>query len=632
MSKRIDSAELDWGAAADTGGGPRSFLFDDIYFSGDGPAESNHVFLAANDLPARFENTRHFTIGELGFGTGLNFLTAWTAWSHAEKPDGARLRFLSVEKYPLSANDIARAHTAWPALGDLSARLRSALPPAHSGVHQINIADNVTLTLLHGDALEMLQRADASVDAWFLDGFSPAKNPEMWRPELMKEMARLSAPGATLATFTVAGAVKRALSDAGFGVEKRTGFGRKREMLKGVLEGVVETKPAHAPWFDTRRKTPIDCKARIAIIGAGIAGAALAHAMRREGYAPVIYEADAPAQGASGNPGGLIMPRLDADDTPAGRFHAAAYLHTVRLLNGLPDKIYNPCGVRRLATTDRERDRQKKLAGALPDGWMTAGDNAIAFPQGGVVDPAAFVAALIADTPVVTARVITIDKREGGGWRLKTTTGIHECDAAIIANALDAKWFVQMRWAPLTGSAGQIDWFPDAQAPDSAVAFGPYIAPCPAGGTIIGATYAPASVGVIPRFSTEATETTLGAIAKVLPAEIKNLRPGDSRPRVSVRCTTPDRLPVIGPVPDWGYYAGAYDGLRTGLKRDYPSGETLDGLYVLTGLGSRGLVTAPLCAAMIAADIAGAPAPVTADIAQAVHPARFYIRDLKRNR
>ncbi len=633
MSKRIDYAELDWGAPNQTDGAPRSFLFDDVYFSGDGAAESRHVFLAGNDLPARFSGARHFTIGELGFGTGLNFLTAWSAWSTTKKPAGARLHFLSVEKSPFRIDDLEKAHAAWPDLAANASRLREAMPPAFSGTHQMDFGDGVSLTLLYGDALPLLQNAEASIDAWFLDGFSPAKNPEMWRPELMTQLAQLSSPGATFATFTVAGAVRRALEGAGFEPEKQTGYGRKREMLAGCLADAPTQHSTRAPWFDTRPAVPLDRSTRITIIGAGIAGASLAHALRGAGYSPAIYEADGPASGASGNAAGLIMPRLDVGDTPAGRFHAAAYMHSIRLLSEMPKGVFNACGVERLATSEKEQARQARLLenDAMPAGWMTKTDNGVLYSQGGVVNPARLVATLIADTPIVNARVITIEKTQTG-WRLKTTKGIRETDLLIIANAHDAKWFVQMRGLPLSGSAGQIDWFPEAQTPETAFAFGPYAAPAPGGGLVIGATYAPVSIGTIPRFSPEATESNVAAVAKMLPGLAASLDPNASQARVAIRCTTPDRLPIAGPVPDWGFYAGAYDGLRTGRKSEYPRASVLPGLFALTGLGSRGLVTAPLCAALIAAEVSGGPAPVEADVAEALHPARFYIRDLKRNR
>jgi len=631
MRERIDTARVDWGGSPVEGGAPRSFLYDDIYFSDAGAAESEHVFLAGNDLPQRFVGAAQFSIGELGFGTGLNFLVAWKAWDESEKTPNARLHFFSVEKYPLAPDDLEKAHAAWPALSDYAKALRRALPPGYPGIHQIEIADDVTLTLLYGDARDVLKSAEGAIDAWFLDGFSPAKNPEMWAPDLFAEIARISAQDATFATFTVAGDVRRALNGAGFDIEKRLGFGRKREMLVGRL-GLSSQKQSHrAPWFETQRAGALKRTAKIVIIGAGIAGASLAHALRRAGYAPVIYEATAPASGASGNPAGLVMPRLDVGDTPAGRFHAAAYLHTIRLLKDMPAGVFNACGVNHLVANEKDKTRQQKLieTAALPENWLTDTGNGIRYPQGGVVDPKQFVAALMGETPINIARVITIEKTQGG-WRLKTTSGNDDVDAVIIANAHDARWFVQARGLPLSGSAGQLDWFPEAKAPDTAFAFGPYAAPAPVGGLMIGATYAPETIGSIPRFSREATESNIAAVARERPDLVAGLDPATTTPRVSIRCTTPDRLPIAGAAPDWGFYAGAYDGLRTGSKTDYVRGESLPHLYFLTGLGSRGLVTAPLCAAIIAAEIAEAPAPVASDIAEALHPARFYIRDLKR--
>ncbi len=630
MSDRpIEKAELDW-RAGDGAAFPASARFDDVYFSGDGAAETAHVFLNGNGLPERFAAAPRFHIGELGFGTGLNLLVAWDAWRKAVKPQGARLHFLSVEAFPLSAGDMARAHEAWPALAPLAKALRENLPPTHPGVHHVALGDGVTLTLFYGDARTGLARMEAQIDAWFLDGFAPAKNPAMWSAELFAELARLSAPGARFATFTVAGAVRRALEAAGFHWEKRPGFGRKREMLAGRIDH-PPAQPIRAPWF-TPQSESLKPGARIAVIGAGIAGASLAHELVRAGFAPSVYDPSGPAAGASGNPAGLVMPRLDADDTPAGRFHASAYLHALKLIARHEGaSVFKPCGVLRHAGDDKERARQAKLIAraALPDGWIEARDEGLFFPQAGIVDPPAFVRALLGETPLLRERVMRIEALNDR-WRVATNASANIFDAVIIANGLDALRFEQARTLPLAGSAGQIDWFPETQAPAHAHAFGPYAAPVGENGLVIGATYAPAEIGAEPRFTPEATQSNIAAVTRALPDLAKRLDAAASRPRASVRCTTPDRLPIAGPVPDWGYYGGAYDDLRTGKQKDYPAGVMRPGLFILTGLGSRGLVTAPLAAAMIAAQLSGAPAPVDADVAQALHPARFFIRDLKR--
>ncbi|MEO1252756.1 MAG: bifunctional tRNA (5-methylaminomethyl-2-thiouridine)(34)-methyltransferase MnmD/FAD-dependent 5-carboxymethylaminomethyl-2-thiouridine(34) oxidoreductase MnmC [Pseudomonadota bacterium] len=625
--RKIDDAELDWGAGA-----PRSVFFDDIYFSGDGPAETAHVFIDGNNLRQRFATAERFVIGELGFGSGLNFLVAWDLWRRLRVSPNARLHFLSFEKYPFSMADLERAHAAWPQFSELSARLRDALPPPQPGFHQFDLDESASLTLYYGDVREGLTQTNARADAWFLDGFSPAKNPEMWAREVMDEAARLSAPDATFATFTVAGAVRRTLEAAGFATEKRTGYGRKREMLSGRLTTAPTVKEP-APWFATHGKTVLAPGARIAVVGAGIAGASLAAALRAQGFLPTAYDANGPAAGASGNAAGLIMPRLDVGDTPAAAFFTQSYLTAIATYARLDAEAFNRCGVLHHATTRADRERFEKLlaAQALPHGWIEAHQDGLFFPQGGVADPRMLVAALLGETEIRNTAVRRL-KLDDGRWRVESADGEDRFDAVIVANALDALKFSQSRGLPLAGSAGQIDLFPGAAAPDVAHAFGPYAAPAPGGGLVIGATYAPVAIGAAPRFSPEATQSNLEAVRRVLPDLVADLDPSAAIPRVAIRCTTPDRLPIVGPAPDWGYYSGAYDDLRVGARRAYPAGETYHGLFFLTGLGSRGLVTAPLCAAAIAAALADAPAPFARSFADALHPARFFIRDLKRGR
>ena len=239
--RELKNPPLTWRAGA-----PVSPVFDDIYFSGDGAAETTHVFLHGNDLPSRWKAAAHFTIGELGFGTGLNFLVAADAWMKADKPSGAEMHFFSIEAFPLFPSDMEKAHAAWPQFAELSARLRSALPPAQAGIHTRWIKDDICLTLFYGDALEGLKKAEAQIDAWFFDGFAPAKNPAMWSPDIFKEAARLTAPSGTFATFTVAGDVRRAAEAAGFALEKRPGHGRKREMLTGQINEPMREAQAGA--------------------------------------------------------------------------------------------------------------------------------------------------------------------------------------------------------------------------------------------------------------------------------------------------------------------------------------------------------------------------------------------------
>ena len=224
-------------------GTPISETYGDIYHSSAGGlAQALHVFLAGNGLPARWQGRDGFTILETGFGLGLNFLATWRAWR--DDTQGCRkLHFISVEKHPLAAADLALAHAAWPELGDLAAQLRRFWPPFVAGAHRLEFeGGRLILTLIFADAVEVVPTLTMAVDAFYLDGFSPARNPELWSTGLCRSLACLAAPGATLATWSVAGSVRRALSAAQFAVEKRSGFAHKRQMLVGRY-GAVSLPP-----------------------------------------------------------------------------------------------------------------------------------------------------------------------------------------------------------------------------------------------------------------------------------------------------------------------------------------------------------------------------------------------------
>ncbi|WP_273525032.1 tRNA (5-methylaminomethyl-2-thiouridine)(34)-methyltransferase MnmD [Rhodosalinus sediminis] len=205
---------------------PVSARFDDPYFSlADGLAETRHVFLAGNDLPARFRPG--FQVAELGFGTGLNLLAALAAWR--ESGQAGALVYTSFEAFPLAAGEMRRAQAAFPALAPLAEELAP-----HWGAAEIHLPD-LRFTLIAGDARATLPRWTGRADAWFLDGFAPAKNPELWEPALLRAVARHTAPGGTAATYTAAGHVRRALAEAGFTVTRAPGFGAKRHMTRAHL-------------------------------------------------------------------------------------------------------------------------------------------------------------------------------------------------------------------------------------------------------------------------------------------------------------------------------------------------------------------------------------------------------------
>ncbi|MEO1015864.1 MAG: bifunctional tRNA (5-methylaminomethyl-2-thiouridine)(34)-methyltransferase MnmD/FAD-dependent 5-carboxymethylaminomethyl-2-thiouridine(34) oxidoreductase MnmC [Pseudomonadota bacterium] len=629
-------------------GAPRSRAFDDIYYADDGVGEARHVFIGGTGLADLFAAAREracdVVVGETGFGTGLNFLAAWDLWRRDERAQGARFIFMSCELHPLTTADFARAHAgivrANPELGDLSDKLRSAYPAKQTGAYDLTLGDNVRLRLIFDEVGAAFARERLEVDAWFLDGFAPSKNPDMWRAEVMAQIARLSKPGARLATFTVAGVVRRGLEAAGFATEKRPGFGRKRDMLAAQFKAAepsegAATKNARTritPWFDENALRRIAPGARVAIIGAGIAGAAAADALRRRGCPVVLFDPGGPAAGASGNPGGLVMPRLDLGDGAPARFFRAAYLHALGTLTRIDGtgNIYNPCGASLRAAEADEKTRQEKLLAAdvLPASHIEARDDGLFFPQGGVVDPRAYVEALVGDA-LVQREAVTALESGSDGVAIITTAGVQRFDAAIVANGCDALRFAEARTLPLTGVAGQVDWLRDIAAPAHAIAAGPYAAPAPGGGLLIGATYEKVARGETPAPSENATRKNLEAAA-TLGVDV----PSDARtqPRVAVRCQTPDRMPIVGPAPDWGHYATFYDDLRFGRPGPYPPAAYAPNVFFFTGLGSRGLVTAPFCAEILAASMLGEAPPVDADVAAALHAGRFFIRDFKRAR
>ena len=292
-------------------------------------------------------NNNSFVIAETGFGTGLNFLCACNHWLSAAPPN-TRLHFISTEKYPLTLVQMQKAHAIWADLAEVSQAFLAQYGALTDGIHRFTLfSGRVLLTLHIGDIQSTLPNIHTQVDAWFLDGFAPAKNPEMWQPELFAHMARLSHAETTFATFTSAGLVRRELLAHGFTVHKAEGFGRKREMLYGQFSGQVPRNHVSQP------TTTI-------VIGGGIAGCTTAYALAMRGVQVTLLERHATiAQEASGNPKGVLYPRLACHANAADTLALNSYLYTLRLLAQLqlPTEFFNACGVLQLAFNARERAR-----------------------------------------------------------------------------------------------------------------------------------------------------------------------------------------------------------------------------------------------------------------------------------
>ncbi|TAJ65293.1 tRNA (5-methylaminomethyl-2-thiouridine)(34)-methyltransferase MnmD [Brevundimonas sp.] len=574
-------------------GSPRSGRFDDIYFSReDGLAETRAVFLAGCGLPGAWLGRTRFCVGELGFGTGLNIAALLDLWRR-EGPPGARLEIFSVEAFPLARHEAARALAAWPELAEAAGALLDAWPATTPGFHRLDLpVFNATLDLAVGDAGWALSQWTGRADAWFLDGFAPSTNPGMWSDAVLDGIAARSAPDARVATFTVAGAVRRGLAARGFVVEKRPGHGRKRERLEARLPG-----PASAP-----RPTPT-----VAVVGAGIAGAALARAFAVLGLRATVVEAERPGAGGSGFPAGLVTPRLDAGDGDIAALYAQALTRAAALYAGIPGAVVG-AGVLQLEQTPRDAGRFAKVAAQAiwPDGAMAVRDAAACAAQigepatgGGLwmgeamaIRPAAVLETWLADADRLIATAAGI-ARADDGWRLLDPSGavILTADIVVIAAGWGAAALAPD--LPLAPVRGQADWVEGVAT--GPVAWGGYATPT-GSGLLFGATHDRGETGGGP--TAEASARNLATVAARLPELAARIAAaGPVQSRTAVRATTPDRLPLAGA-------AGP------------------DGLFILGGLGSRGLCAAPLLAEHVAALATGASSPLPAGLAARVAPLR----------
>jgi tRNA 5-methylaminomethyl-2-thiouridine biosynthesis bifunctional protein len=611
----LDPPALDWQA-----GGPVAPDYGDVYFSKeDGLAETRAVFLEGCGLPGRWRGKPVFTVGELGFGTGLNALALWDLWRR-EGPASGWLHFVTVEKHPLSRDDARRALTAWPELAALGERLADRWPPALKGAHRIRFdEDRFALTVFHDEAEAALANMEASVDAWFLDGFAPAKNEAMWSDAVFREMARLSAPGAVAATFTVAGGVRRGLQAAGFRVEKRPGHGRKRERLEAVFEG--SSTAVLDPFPRTR---PVD--GPVAIIGGGIAGASLAHALRRRGLEAVIFAEGGLASGASGAPAGMLTPRLEFADRPHVRATLAAFDYARALYHGLDG--FHPEGVMRMAKDEADILRLENLASAMGEGYdFRAHWPGLWMARGGRFEPSRLVHALAGDTPVIDDRAAVFEP-SSAGWGIRRVDGKVLMLAAQVVHCGGARQgrLLSRYNVPMEDDPGRLMVFdPAGPVPAHPVTWGGYASAAP-GGILVGATherYADARTN-------EDVEAELRAGAREFVPDIHAALGPLNTVWGEARAATRDRLPVAGALPGQLYGMVWGETARGGPAPDQAHDVMERRMAVLGGFGARGFAHAPLLAEALASDLSGEPSPLERAGREALHPARFAWRALKK--
>ena len=643
------SADLTW----DADNIPFSSRWGDRYFSAAGAREESlAVFHNQSRLLERWRDSECFVIGELGFGSAINLLLAWQLWreSSAEgvRQKGARLHYISCEATPMSPDSMRRAFGQWPELAELGERLLQQWPIALSGVHRLNLGDNLFLTLLIGDVRETLPTIEAQVDAWFLDGFAPSCNAEMWEEGVVSQVARLSSSEATVATYTVAGVVRRNLERYGFTIEKRPGFGRKSEMLFGVFRGEPKArKKAAAP-------------RRVAVLGAGLAGAAAARSCALRGAEVEIFDRESElARGASGNVAGIVMPHVAFPQEAMSRWYRSAYASFLSHLRELEIEgasiAGSRCGVVRLATSDRFRRFYNELlqAGgdgpyieALPEGELsrhagvTVKGDGFFIPHGGWVSPRDLTDAELSTrlSPMGEGRVGSIVFRGGveisslcrigERWQVLATDGevLTEVDSVIISLGPETLSLQMTSWLPLESVRGQIITVPSPKNSQlkSVLCYDGYLIPDVSGRDVVGATF-------------DHNNSCAEADPEQSAALLRRLSPWTEQPfehsleaadsRVSFRAMSRDRLPLVGPLPDLASLAAWRPPFRN-------ESEILDcvvpGVYLSVGHGSRGIISSHLAGEILAHYIYADPAPIERELLRASLPQRFALRIAKR--
>jgi tRNA 5-methylaminomethyl-2-thiouridine biosynthesis bifunctional protein len=595
-----------------------------------------------------------FTVLETGFGMGINFLMTWAAW-RADSSRCERLHFVSTEKHPFTVADLRKVVAATisdPEIAGLAEALANAWPMLVPGTHRLEFDEGrVVLTLVFGDAQESLPALRLRADAFYLDGFAPAKNPELWTSAIFKALARLAGEGATFATYSSAGDIKRALTQCGFEYRKVDGFGWKRAMLVGHF----------APRWRVRRHEPpaplaVDERHAV-VIGAGLAGCAVIERLAARGWRVTSLERHASvAQDASGNPAGVFHPMISRDDSVASRVTRAGFLYTLRRWAALERLGHTPLrggqGLLQIAADDDEArsiseaistfgypsdyvtpvspDEAQRLVG-MPlarGGWI--------FPHGGWIDPASLCAAQCAAAGHLLERRFGVDvariERSDGQWTVFDNSGeaIAQAPVVIVASAHDAARIAGLRHAPTRSIRGQLTLLPagTVQPPLQMPVIGEgYAVPLADGVTLTGATYELDDPDTLLRAAGHLEN--LERVAQMLPAfagVVARAQSAALMGRVAFRCVTSDRMPMIGQLADEVQATHDAQRLRGAWPLDLPR---TDGLYGAFAYGSRGLVWAALGAELIASQLEGEPWPLERDLAEDIDPARFLLRALR---
>lgn len=673
----INTASLSWNEL----GTPISEQFGDIYFSNqDGLAEARHVFLQGNHFPSRFGThvRSECIIAETGFGTGLNFLTLWQAFTQFQQTSPTatlkRLHYVSFEQFPLTASDLKNAHAHWPELEHYSTELCAQWPLPLAGCHRLILAQGmITLDLWFGDINTLLpqlrQTLYRKIDAWFLDGFAPAKNPQMWSDTLFKAMANSIRDKGTFATFTAAGFVKRGLQSAGFEVKKITGFGQKREMLTGFFtHSLGDTTPL--PYY--ARPAATDTQ-DIAIIGGGIASIFTALACLRRGAKVTLYcEDSAPAANASGNRQGVLYPLLNGKSDELEHFFTSAFLFARQYYDNLHqagiDFTHQWSGVAQVIYNDRVRKKAERIVAhssafntlayyvdkdhiqaicGLPINF-----DALFYPLAGWLSPLAlttnaFKFAQQLGVNILFNHQVTQLEKKDASWQLtiinkadKTSHSFqshHQC--VVLANGHRIADFKQCHRLPISAVRGQVSHISTDSTLsqlNTVLCYDGYFTPVDTQDNLhcVGASFRRDRLDLA--VSVEEQHDNQWHLTHCLAHSnwAKQVDFSQNKARVGIRCTIRDHLPLLGEVADFSALIKAYQHLdRFKRRKQQPIlAPAHHQLYLLSALGSRGLCSAPLSAEILASQIFDEPFPIEDAVLNALHPNRFWVRALLRGK
>ena len=618
----VPFARIEW-----TDSEPRSLDRGDIYFSKAGAiAEAEHVFIRGSQLEKKIREQRNITVGELGFGFGLNFILTWRAFEQSGS-DGFLL-YLSFENTPINEEDLRRFYLEYPELSDYASRLIEILPGNFSGSYRLSVTEQVSLQIVIGEATASLSQIPSGVvHTWYCDGFSPHVNAELWEGAMVQQVARLSVRGTSLASYSVAGQFRRELGECGFEVTKVPGFATKRESLTAV--------------FGMGGSADVELRnRRISVLGGGIAGASVSRALARRGVQHSLFDRESEVGGgASGNLFGILMPHISLQPSPMADFFLAGFFTAIAEVSRLLREASvagGLNGVLRLATSDRLIRLYEELERLnLPAEFisrMKLGSDGLFFGRGGYVAPRDLCQTMLNRSAGFVdyhagTEVVDLERLENS-WLLKHSNGeFTETDIVCLGQGYESLPFIAELNIPIEKVRGQVavlnrrEFSNEIRFP---ICYDGYITPAPSGNHLLGGTFDHNDE------REESDDLQTDELLKRLEQNVPlcKFEPSDViDSRVSFRAMTPDRLPIIGQLFQREEFEREF---RAGGLRDLPLNSYLPGLFSLTGLGSKGLISAQLGAEIIVSNILNEPPPLFSRLLSAVNSGRFFARAIKR--